>query len=129
MMSTCHCPCLLLLHVQELKFQLHMIMKNASAMINVALSYTHTHTYIYIYMQIFSLLTNLWKNHLLILYVCLNFPSDCWGNSQLCSLCLCSCTTCNSFGSFKYHFQVWDMVFFMKFASFDTNGCASSIKF
>ena len=43
-----------------------------------------------------------------ILYFNIFFNSDRWGNSQFCGLCICSRNTCNSFGSFKHHFQVWN---------------------
>jgi len=61
----------------------------------------------------------------------LKFRSDCWGNSQFCSLCLCSCTTCNSFGSFEYNFQVRGHCILRGICFlWDNCGCASSsIKF
>lgn len=36
--------------------------------------------------------------------------SDCWGDSQFCCLCICSCNSCNSLGSFEHYFQVFNIL-------------------
>lgn len=40
------------------------------------------------------------RNVFLLLY------SDCWGDSQFCSLCICTGYSSDTFGSSKYYFQV-----------------------
>lgn len=45
-------------------------------------------------------------------YTCMS--SDSWGGCKFCCLCICSSYSCDSAGSIKHHFQVWQVLHYCK---------------